>query len=136
MRYAGQRGRNERRAGVFLDVAHLILGIAIVIFAVLSIINPEGNKMLFPLVFLLAALLNGITESSSLRLVAGTRNVSVWGRSDGTLCRPWASWRVKRSQFMVLDDFSDFKEQDQKENESGDFKILKRKRLCIRTGTL
>ena len=22
----GQRGRNERRAGVFLDVAHLILG--------------------------------------------------------------------------------------------------------------
>ena len=24
----GQRGRNERRAGVFLDVAHLILGIA------------------------------------------------------------------------------------------------------------
>ena len=56
----GQRGRNERRAGVFLDVAHLILGIAIVIFAVLSIINPEGNEMLFPLVFLLAALLNGI----------------------------------------------------------------------------
>ena len=29
----GQRGRNERRAGVFLDVAHLILGLAIVIFA-------------------------------------------------------------------------------------------------------
>ena len=28
----GQRGRNERRAGVFLDVAHLILGIAIVVF--------------------------------------------------------------------------------------------------------
>lgn len=40
----GQRGRNERRAGVFLDVAHLILGIAIVIFAVLSIINPEEMK--------------------------------------------------------------------------------------------
>ena len=40
----GQRGRNERRAGVFLDVAHLILGIAIVIFAVLSIINPGEMK--------------------------------------------------------------------------------------------
>ena len=52
----GQRGRNERRAGVFLDMAHLILGIAIVIFAVLSFISPEGNRMLFPLVFLLAAL--------------------------------------------------------------------------------
>ena len=42
----GQRGRNERRAGVFLDVAHLILGIAIVIFAVLSFFDPEGNEML------------------------------------------------------------------------------------------
>ena len=42
----GQRGRNERRAGVFLDMAHLILGIAIVIFAVLSFISPEGNRML------------------------------------------------------------------------------------------
>ena len=58
----GQRGRNERRAGVFLDVAHLILGIAIVIFAVLSIINPEGNEM-----FLLAALLNGINGVFELK---------------------------------------------------------------------
>ena len=63
----GQRGRNERRAGVFLDVAHLILGIAIVIFAVLSIINPEENEMLFPLVFLLAALLNGINGVFELK---------------------------------------------------------------------
>ena len=96
----GQRGRNERRAGVFLDVAHLILGIAIVIFAVLSIINPEGNEMLFPLVFLLAALLNGINGVFELKTCGGV--------SDGTLCRPWASWRVKRSQFMVLDDFQRF----------------------------
>ena len=67
----GQRGRNERRAGVFLDVAHLILGIAIVIFAVLSIINPEGNEMLFPLVFLLAALLNGINGRDKKRFRMG-----------------------------------------------------------------
>ena len=53
----GQRGRSERHSGVFLDMVHLILGIAIVILAVLSFINPEGNHMLFPLVFLLAALL-------------------------------------------------------------------------------
>jgi len=76
----GQRGRNERRAGVFLDVAHLILGIAIVIFAVLSFFDPEGNQMLFPLVFLLAALLNGINGVLSLRPAAGIRNVSVWER--------------------------------------------------------
>lgn len=40
----GQRGRNERRAGVFLDMAHLILGIAIVIFAVLSFISPRREQ--------------------------------------------------------------------------------------------
>ena len=39
----GQRGRSERHSGVFLDMVHLILGIAIVILAVLSFINPEGN---------------------------------------------------------------------------------------------
>ena len=115
----GQRGRNERRAGVFLDVAHLILGIAIVIFAVLSIINPEGNEMLFPLVFLLAALLNGINGVFELKTCGRDkkrfrkggiriRPSLLGGVSDGTLCRPWASWRVKRSQFMVLDDFQRF----------------------------
>ena len=37
----GQRGRSERHSGVFLDMVHLILGIAIVIPAVLSFINPR-----------------------------------------------------------------------------------------------
>lgn len=63
----GQRGRGERHAGVFLDVVHLILGIAIVILAVLSFINPEGNHMLFPLVFLLAALLNAVNGIFELK---------------------------------------------------------------------
>lgn len=67
----GQRGRGERHSGVFLDMAHLILGIAIVILAVLSFINPEGNNMLFPLVFLLAALLNAIS---------GVFECKTWGR--------------------------------------------------------
>ena len=47
----GQRGRNERRAGVFLDMAHLILGIAIVIFAVLSFISPEEQDAVSPGIF-------------------------------------------------------------------------------------
>ena len=53
----GQRGRNERRAGVFFDM-------------VLSFISPEGNRMLFPLVFLLAALLNGIRGIFELKTCA------------------------------------------------------------------
>lgn len=72
----GQRGRGERHAGIFLDMAHLILGTAIVIMAVLSFINPEGNHMLFPLVFLLAALLNA---------VSGTFELKTWGRDKKKL---------------------------------------------------
>ena len=72
----GHRGRGERQAGILLDLTHLILGIAIVVLAVLSFINPQGNHMLFPLVFLLAALLNAV---SSLFLIK-TR-----GRDKGKL---------------------------------------------------
>lgn len=72
----GQRGRGERHAGVFLDMAHLVLGIAIVILAVLSFINPEGNHMLFPLVFLAAAVLNA---------VSGIFECKTWGRDKKKL---------------------------------------------------
>ncbi|MGN0372000.1 MAG: DUF6637 family protein [Enterocloster sp.] len=63
----GQRGRSERRSGVILDLVHLILGTAIVIFAILSFINPEGNLMLFPLVFLLSAVLNAVSSIFELK---------------------------------------------------------------------
>ena len=79
----GQRGRGERHAGIFLDMAHLILGIAIVILAVLSFINPEGNHMLFPLVFLLAALLNA---------VSGIFECKTWGRIRRNAARAYCSW--------------------------------------------
>ncbi|MCC8025144.1 MAG: hypothetical protein LIP16_07560 [Clostridium sp.] len=71
-----QRGRGERHSGIFLDGIHLILGIAIVILAVLSFMNPEGNLMLFPLVFLLAALLNAIS---------GVFELKTWGRDKKKL---------------------------------------------------
>lgn len=72
----GQRGRGERHAGVFLDMAHLVLGIAIVVLAVLSFINPEGNHMLFPLVFFMAAILN---------VVSGIFECKTWGRNKKKL---------------------------------------------------
>ena len=43
-------------------------------------------------------------------------------------CRPWASWRVKRSSvYGFRRIFSDFKEQDERENESGNFKDVKKR---------
>lgn len=63
----GQSRKGERNAGIFLDVSHLIIGPGIVVLSVLSFINPEGNRMLFPLVFLLAALLNAINSVFELK---------------------------------------------------------------------
>ena len=72
----GQRGRSGRRGGVLLDMVHLAVGIGIVILAVLSFMDPEGNQVLFPLVFLLAALLNAVN---------GTFEFKVRGRSKKKL---------------------------------------------------
>ena len=43
----GQRGRSGRRGGVLLDMVHLAVGIGIVILAVLSFMDPEGNQVFF-----------------------------------------------------------------------------------------
>lgn len=44
--------------GFFLDVLHLGLGSIIVILAVISFLNAENNLVLFPVIFMLAAVLN------------------------------------------------------------------------------
>ncbi len=56
----GQSRHTERNMSVWLDVFFVITGILIVVLAVLSFINPQGNQALFPLVFFLAAVLNGV----------------------------------------------------------------------------
>ena len=64
----GQTRRTDRRWGVCLDVFHLVVGVLIVAFAVLSFLNPEGNEFLFPLVFFLAAALNAATALFELKI--------------------------------------------------------------------
>ena len=49
----GPRGRNGRSLEVFLDLLHIVVGIVIVLLAV----NPETNLVLFPEIFMLAAIL-------------------------------------------------------------------------------
>lgn len=41
-----------------LDMLHIVICILIVIFAVLAFLNPDENRILFPAIFLLAAILN------------------------------------------------------------------------------
>ena len=54
----GPRGRNGRSLEVFLDLLHIVVGIVIVLLAVVSFLNPENNLVLFPVIFMLAAILN------------------------------------------------------------------------------
>ncbi|MDO5415908.1 MAG: hypothetical protein Q4F29_01805 [Lachnospiraceae bacterium] len=50
--------RSSRNLSFFLDVLHIAVGLIIVVLAVISFLNPENNLVLFPLIFMLAAVLN------------------------------------------------------------------------------
>ena len=52
------RRRKVRGTSMALDTMHIIIGIAIVIMASISFINPEEYMIFFPMIFLLAAILN------------------------------------------------------------------------------
>ena len=59
--YIQERSRNPRNLSMMLDAAHIIIGILIVALAVISFLNPEDHMLLFPVIFLLAAILNLVT---------------------------------------------------------------------------
>lgn len=52
------RSRSSRNLGYFLDLLHIGIGSIVVILAVLSFLNAENNLVLFPVIFMLAAVLN------------------------------------------------------------------------------
>ena len=54
----GHSSRSSRSMDFFLNLVHIIVGIMIVILAVLSFLNAENNLVLFPVIFILAAVLN------------------------------------------------------------------------------
>ena len=45
-----------------------MIGILVVICAILAFLDPEGNSILFPVIFWLAALLNGIVGGFRLKM--------------------------------------------------------------------
>lgn len=69
-------GNNRRRKvqseSAALDALHIITGIAVVIMAVASFLNPEQHMLFFPLIFFLAAVLNLVT--GRYRLSRSKRN--------------------------------------------------------------
>ena len=66
---AGQeKKRNPRSAALILDLLHIVIGILVVICAILAFLEPEGTSILFPVIFWLAALLNGIVGGFRLKM--------------------------------------------------------------------
>jgi len=53
----GNRGRNPRRSGVLVDLAHVALCAGIIVCAVFVFLSPSDNRRLFPVVFGLAAVM-------------------------------------------------------------------------------
>lgn len=49
---------SSRSMGFILDLLHIVVGIIIVVLAVISFLNAENNLVLFPVIFMLAAVLN------------------------------------------------------------------------------
>lgn len=66
--YGQGKKKNPRNTALIMDWIHICIGLLVVILAVFAFLNPEDNRFLFPLIFLLAAVLNVINGIYRFRL--------------------------------------------------------------------
>ena len=57
----GKKRYSPRKLGTILDAAHIAIGICVVLMAIFAFFDPERYMYLFPLIFLLASVLNFLT---------------------------------------------------------------------------
>ena len=55
-------GFSPRKAGTFIDLVHIVLGSATIVLAVFAITNPEKNRVLFPVIFFMASIINFVSS--------------------------------------------------------------------------
>lgn len=67
MMYVQDKKRSPRNTAFLLDLLHIVVGILVTVCAVLAFLNPEQNRFLFPVIFLLAALLNGVNGRHKMK---------------------------------------------------------------------
>lgn len=58
MKHGQEKHRSPKNTTLVIDWIHIVLGFLIVLMAVMAFLNPENHMTLFPLIFLLAGLLN------------------------------------------------------------------------------
>lgn len=66
--YGQGKKKNPRSTVLIMDWIHICIGLLVVILAVFAFLNPEQNRFLFPVIFLLAAVLNVINGIYRFRL--------------------------------------------------------------------
>ena len=59
--YGQGKKKNPRSATLLMGWVHICIGLLIVILAVIAFLNPEDNRVLLPVIFLLAVILNVFT---------------------------------------------------------------------------
>lgn len=56
-----ENGFSPRKAGTFIDLIHIVFGSATIILAVLAITDPDKYRMLFPIIFFMASIINFVS---------------------------------------------------------------------------
>lgn len=77
--YIQERGRNLRNVSMMVDLAHIVVGILIVVLGVVSFLNPEDHMLLFPAIFFLAGMLNLINGIFKIKLGGREKKKKVAG---------------------------------------------------------
>ena len=77
--YLNQKNKNPRSVQLLGDIAHILICICIVALAVLAFLDPAGNSMVYPVIFFLAAVLNGMEAAGKLRRGSKKKNQKAAG---------------------------------------------------------
>ena len=75
-----ERRRKVRSESAAMDLLYIAVGIAVVLMAVASFLDPKGNMVFFPIIFFLAAVLN--LTAGRKKFGRSKRDARETGRSD------------------------------------------------------
>lgn len=66
--YGQDRKKGRHNASAVMDAVHIVIGSLIVLLAVITFLNPDGNQVLLPVIFALAAALNVVNGFHKFRI--------------------------------------------------------------------
>lgn len=76
---ANRNGYSPRKLGTLLDLAHIAIGLLVIVMAFFAFVNPERYQFLFPVIFFFAAALNLLTGWFLLKMYPRLKKKRVSG---------------------------------------------------------